>query len=46
MIQDRDRASLDLAIKGVEQRRVAGPLSVHARGDSVDLGILEALTPR
>jgi translocation and assembly module TamB len=36
---------LDLALRGAEQRQVDGPLSVHARGDSVDLGILEALTP-
>ena len=36
---------LDLALRGVEQRQVDGPLSVHARGDSVDLAILEAVTP-
>lgn len=36
---------LDLAIKGATQRRVEGPISVHARGDSVDLAILEALSP-
>ena len=36
---------LDLALRGAKQRQVDGPLSVHARGDSVDLGILEALTP-
>jgi translocation and assembly module TamB len=36
---------LDLALRGAQQRQVDGPLSVHARGDSVDLGILEALTP-
>ena len=36
---------LDLALRGVEKRQVDGPLSVHARGDSVDLGIIEALSP-
>ena len=36
---------LDLGIVGVEQRRVAGPLQVRAKADSVDLGIVEALTP-
>jgi translocation and assembly module TamB len=36
---------LDLALRGAEQRQVDGPLSVHARGDSVDLGIIEALSP-
>jgi translocation and assembly module TamB len=36
---------LDLALKGAKERQVEGPLSVHAQGDSVDLGILEALTP-
>jgi len=36
---------LDLALRGAKQRQVDGPLSVHAHGDSVDLGILEALTP-
>jgi translocation and assembly module TamB len=36
---------LDLALRGAEKRQVDGPLSVHARGDSVDLGIVEALTP-
>ncbi len=36
---------LDLALRGAEKRQVEGPLSVHARGDSVDLAILEALTP-
>ncbi|HEX7335699.1 MAG TPA: translocation/assembly module TamB domain-containing protein, partial [Gemmatimonadales bacterium] len=36
---------LDLAIRGAEKRQVDGPLSVHARGDSVDLGIIEAFSP-
>ena len=36
---------LDLGFTGVEQRRLDGPLQVRAHADSVDLGILEALTP-
>ncbi|CAN5903160.1 hypothetical protein BH24GEM1_BH24GEM1_06020 [soil metagenome] len=36
---------MDLGLTGVEQRRVGGPLQVRAQADSVDLGILEALTP-
>jgi translocation and assembly module TamB len=36
---------LDLGLTGVEQRRVNGPLQVQAQADSVDLGIMEALTP-
>jgi translocation and assembly module TamB len=36
---------LDLGLTGVEQRQVDGPLQVRADADSVDLGILEALTP-
>ncbi len=36
---------LDLALRGAERRRLDGPLAVRARTDSVDLGILEALTP-
>jgi hypothetical protein len=36
---------LDLALRGATRRQVDGPLSVHARGDSVDLGLVEALTP-
>ncbi|HEY9015091.1 MAG TPA: translocation/assembly module TamB domain-containing protein, partial [Gemmatimonadales bacterium] len=45
MLQVETRLPLDLALRGATQRRVDGPLLVHARGDSVDLGILEALTP-
>lgn len=45
MLQIETRLPLDLALEGASRRRVEGPLSVHARGDSVDLGILEALTP-
>ncbi|MGI9040916.1 MAG: translocation/assembly module TamB domain-containing protein [Gemmatimonadales bacterium] len=36
---------LDLALRGAERRRLDGPLSVRAYTDSVDLRILEALTP-
>jgi translocation and assembly module TamB len=36
---------LDLALAGVEHRRVDGPLQVRAEADSVDLGVVEALTP-
>jgi translocation and assembly module TamB len=36
---------LDLALRGAKERQVDGPLSVHAHGDSVDLAILEAVTP-
>ena len=36
---------LDLAFRGAERRRLDGPIMVRARADSVDLGILEALTP-
>ncbi len=36
---------IDLAFRGVERRRLDGPISVRGRADSVDLGILEALSP-
>jgi translocation and assembly module TamB len=45
VLQIETRLPLDLALRGAKQRQVDGPLMVHARGDSVDLGILEALTP-
>jgi hypothetical protein len=45
VLQIETRLPLDLAFRGAPRRRVEGPLSVHARGDSVDLGIIEALTP-
>jgi translocation and assembly module TamB len=45
VLQVETQLPLDLGFRGVKQRRVDGPLSVHARGDSVDLAILEALTP-
>ena len=36
---------MDLALRGVERRRLEGPLTARAYADSVDLGLLEALTP-
>ena len=45
VLQVETRLPLDLAIRGAERRRVEGPIAIHARGDSVDLGIIEALTP-
>jgi translocation and assembly module TamB len=45
VLQVETHLPLDLAMRGAKQRQVDGPLSVHARGDSVDLGILEALAP-
>ncbi|HEY3011222.1 MAG TPA: translocation/assembly module TamB domain-containing protein [Gemmatimonadales bacterium] len=45
VLQIETKLPLDLAFRGAKQRQVQGPLSVHARGDSVDLGIIEALTP-
>lgn len=37
---------LDLALAAVPRRQVAGPLSIRARADSLDLGTLEAFTTR
>jgi translocation and assembly module TamB len=45
VLQVETRLPLDLAFRGAKQRQVEGPLSVHARGDSVDLGLLEAVSP-
>jgi translocation and assembly module TamB len=45
VLQVETQLPLDLGFRGVKQRQVEGPLLVHARGDSVDLAILEALTP-
>ena len=45
VLQVESRLPLDLGLEGVARRRVEGPLSVHARADSVDLAIVEALTP-
>lgn len=36
---------LDLGFKGVERRQLDGPLTVRARADSADLGLLEAVFP-
>ena len=36
---------VDLAFRGAERRRLDGPLTARAHADSVDLGLLEALTP-
>ena len=35
----------DLGIGSIEQRRVAGPLSITARADSVDLAFFDAINP-
>jgi hypothetical protein len=36
---------IDLAFRGAKRRQLSGPLDVRAHADSIDLGILEALTP-
>ena len=36
---------LDLALAKREERRLAGPISITAQADSIDLGVLEALLP-
>ena len=45
ILQVEAHLPLDLAFKGVKSRRLDGPISVRAHTDSVDLGLLEALTP-
>ena len=45
ILQVEAHLPLDLAFRGVKNRRLEGPLSVRAHTDSVDLGLLEALTP-
>jgi translocation and assembly module TamB len=45
ILQVEAHLPLDLAFRGVEHRRLDGPLTVRAHTDSVDLGLLEALTP-
>jgi len=45
ILQVEAHLPLDLAFRGVPRRRLEGPLSVRAHTDSVDLGLLEALTP-
>lgn len=36
---------LDLSLRAVDRRQLPGPLVIRARADSVDLGVIEALTP-
>lgn len=36
---------LDLALASVSRRQLPGPIVIRARADSVDLGVVEALTP-
>ena len=36
---------LDLALTGVPSRQLPGPIAIRARGDSVDLAVVEAFTP-
>jgi translocation and assembly module TamB len=45
ILQVEAHLPLDLALRGAEKRQLEGPLSVRAHADSVDLGLLEALTP-
>ncbi len=45
VLQIEARLPLDLALKGVPNRQLAGPLSIEAQADSVDLALLEAFTP-
>jgi translocation and assembly module TamB len=45
VLQVEAHLPLDLALGGVERRRLPGPIDVRAHADSVDLGLLEALTP-
>jgi translocation and assembly module TamB len=45
LLQIEAHLPLDLALSGVAQRRIEGPLSVRAHTDSVSLGLLEAITP-
>ena len=44
ILQVEAHLPLDLAFGAVEKRQLEGPLSVRAHADSVDLGLLEALT--
>jgi len=39
------RLPLDLALAGARTRQLDGPLNIVARGDSVDLALVEAFTP-
>lgn len=44
VMQMRYSLPLDLALTGVKERTVPGPLSIQATADSVDLGVIEPLT--
>jgi autotransporter translocation and assembly factor TamB len=44
VMQMRYSLPMDLALKGVKQRLIPGPLSIQATADSVELGVLEPLT--
>lgn len=39
------RLPLDLALAGAKTRQLPGPLNIVAKGDSIDLAIIEAFTP-
>jgi hypothetical protein len=39
------RLPYDLAFRRVEKRQLPGPISIIAKGDSIDLAIVEAFTP-
>ena len=45
LLQIEAHLPLDLALTGIDRRRLDGPLSVRAHTDSVSLGLLEAITP-
>jgi translocation and assembly module TamB len=45
IVQVEGHLPMDLALRGAEKRLLDGALSVRAHTDSVDLGLLEALTP-
>lgn len=45
VLQVEAHVPVDLGFRGVPRRRLEGPLSVRAHTDSVDLALLEALTP-
>ena len=44
VMQVRYSLPMDLALKGVKERLIPGPLSIQATADSVELGVLEPLT--
>jgi autotransporter translocation and assembly factor TamB len=45
IVEVNARLPLDLALSGAKTRQLPGPLNIVAKGDSVDLAILEAFTP-